>query len=96
MKKVSIIAGVIFLILVVTSLQGLPRNTGPKGKGGQGCVKVKSADNEFIGTLIDFTGQDNVIPSNVLVFIPSLGKFFQFSPTDGSWSDPLKLHKSEQ
>jgi len=63
---------------------GDPGPIGPQGLPGQGCVNVKSADNEILGTLVDFTGQDNIIPSNVLVFISSLDKFFQFNLQDGT------------
>lgn len=58
---------------------GDPGAPGPEDPPGQGCIKVKSADDELIGTLVDFTTltYDPYMDPNITVFIPSLGKFIQ-------------------
>ena len=62
--------------------RGLP---GPQGPPGEGNIRVYSAENEFMGILVNFTGQDNeTIPANVNIYISSLGEFFQFSLEDGT------------
>jgi hypothetical protein len=59
-----------------TGSQGPP---GPEGPSGQGCIKVKSADNEFIGIVVDFKSRANQpLTPSITVFIPSLSKFAQF------------------
>jgi hypothetical protein len=69
--------------------QGEQGETGPQGPPGEGCVKVNSADSEFIGILVSFTGQDQDIPANMNVYIPSLGKFFQFNLNGTNLYKPL-------
>jgi len=54
-------------------------DVGATGPPGEGVIKVFSADDELIGTLVDFHNKTNspYIDPNITVFIPSLGKFIQ-------------------
>jgi hypothetical protein len=63
--------------------QGPP---GPEGPAGSGCIKVNNAIGEPMGILIDFTGNNSNynIPASINIFIRELGKFFLFSPANGT------------
>ena len=66
-----------------------------EGPQGEGCLKVYSANDEFVGILVNFTKHvteisNTIVDPNMLVYIPSLGKFFQFNiPYGGNIYQPL-------
>lgn len=66
--------------------QGEQGPQGPEGTAGSGCIKVNNAIGEPMGILIDFTGYNSNydIPASINIFIRELGKFFLFSPANGT------------
>ena len=66
--------------------QGEQGPQGAEGPAGSGSIKVTNAIGESMGILIDFTGYNSnySIPASINIFIRELGKFFLFSPADGT------------
>jgi hypothetical protein len=82
MRKVLIATGMIFIMVVFASGQGLAEPKGPKGKKQQTvCVTVYDAGDQLVGTLVDLPlGWYDRYQTNVVgVFLPGINKFAQIS-----------------
>lgn len=63
---------------------GKPGADGAVGPPGPGAVVVYSANDESLGTLVNFIGHEDLFPPSATVYIPAIGKLFQFSIKDGT------------